>query len=231
MIRRIGGALALMATSLLVACGTVPQQPVALKDGALATRTDRIGVAMTKIPKPDTLFPGANCLLCLGVASAANKSMTDAVNKWTTDELASLAPELVGMLKGRGLQVVQLDAPLEVDKLPAAKVSAPGLADRDYSSLKAAAGIDRLLVVKWTATGVWRNYASYVPTGAPRAVVVGTASLVNLADNKLEWYAPIQVERNAEGEWDEPPKFSGLNNAFYQAIELAKDQVKKPLAR
>ena len=39
------------------------------------------------------------------------------------------------------------------------------------------------------------------------------------------------VARGTEGTWDEPPKFPGLTNAYYQALETAMDTVKKPFAK
>jgi hypothetical protein len=40
--------------------------PVALSPAALNATDMRIGVAMSALPKVDTTFPGADCLLCAG---------------------------------------------------------------------------------------------------------------------------------------------------------------------
>ena len=34
--------------------------------------------------------------------------------------------------------------------------------------------------------------------------------------------------RNADGAWDEPAKFPGLTNAYFQVVELGKDEVLRP---
>lgn len=60
------------------------------------------------------------------------------------------------------------------------------------------------------------------------AVVSGEGYLVNLNSNVLEWYLPINISKGADGNWDEAPKFPGLTNAYFQAIELGKEAIKKP---
>ena len=97
--------------------------------------------------------------------------------------------------------------------------------------LKAKHGIDRLLVVHITSLGVWRSYSAYVPTEPPRAVLNGTVSMIDLSSHALEWYLPLAVSRAADGAWDEPPKFPGLSNAYYQVLETGMDMVKKPLGK
>jgi hypothetical protein len=36
------------------------------------------------------------------------------------------------------------------------------------------------------------------------------------------------VQKATDGDWDEPPKFPGLTNAYFQAVEQFKDGAKKP---
>jgi hypothetical protein len=60
--------------------------------------------------------------------------------------------------------------------------------------------------------------------------VRGTAYLVNLNTQTYEWYAPINAQKATDKKWDEPPTFPGLTNAYYQAVEAARDSVLNPLA-
>jgi hypothetical protein len=62
-------------------------------------------------------------------------------------------------------------------------------------------------------------------------VLVGSASMVDLSTHALEWYLPLDVSRAADGNWDEPPKFPGLSNAYYQVLETGMDMVRKPFAQ
>jgi len=77
--------------------------------------------------------------------------------------------------------------------------------------------------------GVERSYSSYIPNGSPHAYLTGKGYLVNLSNNTYEWYRPVRIVRGAEGDkWDEPPKFPGLTNAYFQVLEMSKDEFVKP---
>ena len=75
-----------------------------------------------------------------------------------------------------------------------------------------------------------RPYSAYVPTGEPKAIVSGSVYLVNLSTNTYEWLMPFSVDKSAEGAWDEPPKFPGLTNAYFQVLEMVADRIQSPLA-
>lgn len=223
----------LLALVLLIAgCATPPQPPIDLSpEHAGRAKGSRVGVAVSALPKPDTQFPGAGCLLCIAIASANHSALTAHVQKLGTSELDPLKSDLVKLLNARGMQAVAIEAPLDVAAMPDRRDAPAGQARKDFSALKARHGIDRLLVVDVQSLGVWRSYSGYIPQGAPRAVVNGSALLVELGSHALEWYVPLDIGRAAEGEWDEPPRFPGLTNAYYQALELALDKVRKPFQK
>jgi len=54
--------------------------------------------------------------------------------------------------------------------------------------------------------------------------------MVDLTSNAYDWYMPLNVLKSADGRWDEPPKFPGLTNAYFQALEESKDQLLRPWA-
>jgi hypothetical protein len=228
-------AAALLAVAVLAGCAGPVQQPVDLAAdyfSAGKARPGRIGVVVAELPKPDTQFPGASCLLCIGVANLAHTAMTAEVQKFSTAELNPLAADLAALLKKRGLDAVVVDEKLKVADLPDLGASDPTNKSRkNFGALKAKHKLDRLLVVDITALGVWRSYSAYVPTDLPKAVLYGTVSLVELNTHALEWYLPLQLSRGADGAWDEPPKFPGLSNAYYQVLETAMDMMKKPLGK
>jgi hypothetical protein len=58
----------------------------------------------------------------------------------------------------------------------------------------------------------------------------GVGYIVNLKNNTYEWYLPVLVTKAADQNWDEPPKFPGLTNAYFQALEIGKDSFLRPLA-
>jgi hypothetical protein len=218
----------LIFVALLGGCATAPQLPLPITASSLSSEAGRVGVAMTALPKVDTAFPGAGCLLCIAVASGMHNAMTDHVRTLPSDDLADLKKQMAAAIAKKGASPVVIDEALNLDGLEKFGGDQPNMARRDFRPLREKHNVERLLVVNLAALGVWRDFASYVPTSDPKAIVRGEAYLVNLRTNALEWYAPIMVAKSA-ATWDQPPKFPDLTNAYFQAIELGKDAVLKPL--
>lgn len=225
---RIG--LACAVVFLLSACATAPQTPIALSKESLAAGQGRIGVVMTSLPKVDTSLPGADCLLCMAVASAANSALTDHTRTLSYEDLPQLKQSVADAIRKKGMNVTLIPENIDLKLLPDAKNKGPGIATKDFSSLAQKYQIDRLLVIDISALGVVRNYSAYVPTSDPKGMLKGTGYIVNLKDNTYQWYMPVDVAKSAEGNWDEPPKFPGVTNAYYQALEIGKDTFLKPFA-
>lgn len=224
--------VAVVAAGLLLAgCATPPQAPINLSPAAMSDTSSKVAVMMSPVPKPDTSFPGANCLLCVAAASAMHSGMTDEVRSWPTEDISSYGKGLADRLGQRNLKVDLHNTPLDLEKLPELKSDTPNKARRNFALLKTQLGADRLLMINVKFVGVTRPFSAYFPAGEPQAIISGEAYMVNLNDNALEWFEPFQVVRRAEGKWDEPPKYPGLANAFFQAIEGARDQISKPFAK
>jgi hypothetical protein len=221
-----------LSTALLAlgGCATKPQEPVVFAPTKITDPAIRIGVAMGPLPKVDTYFPGADCLLCMAAASVANSSLTSHTQKLPSTDLANVKNEIADLLKKKGVKVKVIADALIVSDLPSFKTDAPNFARKDFTSLKAKYDVDKLIVITIGTLGMWRPYSAYFPTSAPKAAVTGTGVMVNLADNSYDWFEPIGIYRTADGVWDEAPNFPGLTNAYYQAVEQAKDNLKKPFA-
>lgn len=216
---------------LLTGCAAPKISFVDLPSDYFASDKGTIGVVTTALPTPDTYFPGASCLLCLATASVANNAMTNAVRQWPADDLKNLKEEVTALLRAQGQTVIPIAEPLKVVDLPTRNAPQDGFALKDFSAIKAPAKLDRLLVIDYRTLGAVRNYSSYVPTGAPRATVEVHAYIVDLSTHKYDHYNMVHEENTVNGEWDEAPKFPGLTNAYFAAIEESKDRVKKPFAR
>ena len=213
----------------LTGCATAPSGPIALTPGA--ANAGRIGVAMAPMPKADISYPGAGCLLCLGAAAATNRGLAVHTETLTTDDLAKVKGQLVQVLSRKNKTVTAVDAPIDIGNLPSASGQGPNAAKKDFASLKKTLNVDKLLVVEIQSVGMERPYAAYIPSGAPVAVLVGAGYLINLDTNTYEWYQPVRIVRAADGnKWDEPPKFPGLTNAYFQVLEMGKDELVKPFA-
>jgi len=48
-----------------------------------------------------------------------------------------------------------------------------------------------------------------------------------LEKTTTELMRPVNIVKAAEGNWDEPPKFPGMTNAYFQTLELARDRLLK----
>lgn len=213
-----------VVSAFLGGCATTPQGAVAPSGDFITRHEGRVGVVMSTLPKVDTSFPGADCLLCMGAASAANSSLTSHTHTLGTDEVATYKSNMVDALRKKGFTVVDIADSLDIGKLPSAQQKTPGHATKDFSSLKAKYAVDKLCVLEVRQLGIERTYAAYIPTSDPHAIVRGQAYLVDLSSNAYDWYQPVSVTTAAEGKWDEPPAFPGLTNAYFQAIEKARDQ-------
>ncbi len=209
-------------------CASVPQQQNVNLNLGLVPKEQKIGLYVSPLPKITTSFPGANCLLCLGAAALANSSLTKQVETFQAEELAKTKANITAQLKAKGYEVVDINSLIPEKKLPKVKPVAGSTITRNYSSYKSQHNVDQLLVVNFTSVGVVRQYSSYVPVGAPQASVSAQFYMIDTARNSYNLYAPINLLKSADGEWDAPPTFPGMTNAFYQAEEEAVDLLKKP---
>ncbi len=222
-------AIAIAGASLFLAgCASPPQQPIELAGEALATGAGRLGIAMTKLPKVDTHLPGASCLLCIAVAAAANSSLTAHAQTLPVEELPQLKNEVADLLRKKGADVTVIAEDLNFETLPDSASKQPNAPPKDFSSLRQKYQMGKLLVIDITMLGVIRTDSAYVPTSDPKGVLQGRGFIVNLTNNTYEWYLPVSITKSTDGKWDEPPKFPGLTNAYFQSLELGRDSFLKP---
>ena len=224
-------AALLVGASTMVGCATAPQTAVPASGAVLSGDAGKIGVITTAMPKPDTEFPGAGCLLCYAAASAANSSLTAYTHTLSTDEVLAYKSAAIAALKSRGVDVVDLPGSIDLNALPDFKTEEPNFPKKNFTGLKQQYGVEHLAVIDVSRLGFDRQYSAYIPNGGPNAVVRGQAFIVDLSTNAYDWFEPINAIRGTEGEWDEPPGFPGLTNAYFQAIEMARDELINPIKR
>lgn len=202
-----------------------------LSSDSQSLKNQKIGIAMTQLPKVEMQFPGAGCLLCLAAASATNSSLSRYAESLPQTDVLSVKEALAKTLRSNGAEVVVIDEEIALKSLPDAKSKGEGMAPKDFSSFKQKYNLDKLLVIEVQALGISRDYSSYIPTGDPKSQFIGKGYLVNLATNAYEWYQPIRETKSSDDKWDEPPNYPGLTNAYFQTIELAKDDLIKAFVR
>ncbi len=220
--------LLLIASAQLYGCASNPQLPVSFADNALTAQSGRFGVAMTTLPKVDTAFPGAGCLLCLATAAAANSSLTKHTHMLAAEDLSTLKDGIADRLRKKGVDVTVIAENLNVRQLKDFSGGGVNIAKKDFRALKDKYNVDHLVVIDITSVGFVRNYAAYISTGDPTAELAGTISVVNLSTNAYDFFLQINQSKGAEGAWNEPPDFPNLTNAFYSVVESGKDAVQHP---
>lgn len=233
--RRSVRLVAILGFSLVLgACATRVQLPVELSPAAMApSPQERVGVAMAKLPKAGLSLPGADCLLCIMAAQGMNSALGKHTDTLGPEDLLPLKDEIAVALRKKGLTPVVIAEEIEVAKLADAPLpdSVPNAVGKDFAPFKQKYGVTKLIVVQVNQLGFERTYASYFPTGDPKGVVRGVGYMVDLSKNTYVWYRPISVLKAADGAWDEPTKFPGLTNAYFQAMENARSMVLQPFSQ
>ena len=215
--------------SLLGACAAAPIPKVGLSADVVTGKAGKVGVVMSAIPKADTSFPGAYCLLCIAAASAANSTLTKYTHTLSTAEVSAYRAAIVKTLKSKGADAIEIADAIDVKKLPDAKAPEAGAPKKNYTGLKSTYNVDELLVIEVDSLGISRHYAAYIANGEPSGFIQGKVYIVDLATNTYRWQLDLAAEKAAEGSWDEPPAFPALTNAYFAAIEMGKDQILTPL--
>jgi hypothetical protein len=221
---RVAPVLAAIAISV-AGCATAPQPAIDFAPSAV--ESGKVGVAMTSLPAIETHTPGADCLLCLAAASMANSSLNAHAKTLPYEDLPKLKNDVAELLRKKGATVVVIDENIKVDALGDAKGEGQNIAKKDFTPLAQKYGIDKLVIINIALLGFERKYAGYLPTSDPKGILRGTGYMINLKSNAYEWYQPVEVIKSADKTWDEAPKYPGLTNAYFQALEMGKDSFLK----
>jgi hypothetical protein len=212
----------------LTGCALPVQPPVEISHNFWQEKDKTIGVIMSDIPEPETTIVGASCLLCYGIASAANSSLDKHLKTIPTEDVGILKQKVFDILTDRGMNVTMLDQDIAVGKLKKYKSKEPNVALKDFSAFKEKS-LDYLLVIDVHQVGAHRSYSGYVPTTDPLSVFSGLAYIIDLKSNKYAWYHPFDHKMPADLEWDEPPTFPGLTNSLYEVITLGHESITQSL--
>ena len=216
---------------LVSGCASAPVHHASLSEEVVTGKAGKVGVMMTAVPKPDTSFPGADCLLCLAAAATTNSSLTKYTHTLSTAEVIAYRASVVKAMRADGADAIEITQALDFKKLPNVKTPVPDAPKKDFKSLKATYGIDELVVIDVTSLGVERHYSAYISNGDPNGFITGDVYIVDLASNTYRWQLSLNSMKQTEGKWDEPPSFPAITNAYFEAIERGKDQILAPLKR
>jgi len=221
-------ALFVVAFSLLLtACAGKPQQQISLQPEVLQGETNKVGIVIAGHTIANTSFPGASCLLCLAAAEVANSDLTSYAKTLSSEDFTVVSTELSQTLTAKGVENKVISRAIDWEKLAEFETEKENYAKKDLRPLKSSLGVDKLLVLDVLGMGFTRPYSSYFPTGDAQAIIFGKLYMVDLATNGYVLYKDVGARESAKGEWDEPPKFPGLTDAYYRALEKLEQQAIK----
>jgi hypothetical protein len=227
---RLGfGLLMLAAAAMLTGCAAQIQKPIDLDPQFWSEKEPTIGVAMTTMPASQLVLGGNQGLLDLAINKGINSKLSAQVATWKLQDTATIPDEIVAKLQAKGYKAKKIDDVIDLAQYKEAKFH-EGFYARDLTPLQAKYGVDRLLLISYTASGAYRTYYSVIPTSVPTPQVGGIGVVVDLRDNHLLWYKPFAVTQPAQGEWDQP-NYANLSNAYYQAVDSSRQMVITPFAK
>ena len=108
--------LMILLSTGLTGCALPVQPPVDISHNFWQEKDKTIGVIMSEIPEPETTIVGASCLLCYGVASAANSSLDKHLKTIPTEDVAILKQKVFDILTDREMNVTMLEQDIAVGK-------------------------------------------------------------------------------------------------------------------
>lgn len=217
-------ALIVLTTFWLAACRTTPPTSIFLHANTLSPQSGAVGIIVTSA-KVDTSFPGAACLLCMAMASGANSALTKHAHTMSNQDVLKIKDELADTLRKKGVEVNLLTDEINEKALKDSVTASASTPKKDFRPLKEKYHVEHLVRLDVRSLGFERDYSSYIARGDAVASVQGLITVVNLSSNEYELYQDISVIKAAEGPWDEPPDYPGLTNAYYTAVESAREQV------
>jgi len=220
--------LLVLSFVVLFLSGCVSMTPdYSVREQFWAEKNKVIGIATTELPKPSTYQTGNQGLLDVAINSSGASELTKHMNQQDISSFYGARDQLFEYLKAKGYKVKKISEPIKEKEL--AKFEAVNNADKkifysnkDYRPLKQKLGVDKVIVLSVLQAGTSRNYYGFIPTSKP----VGTSSMrgqiINLENNQIEWNQSVSRSTPAAGNWDNPPSYPELTEAFKSAFSETK---------
>jgi len=179
-----------------------------------------VGVAIAKLPQAQAVKSGSQGLLDIAINNANADDLEKALNKVDISGINQMSGKITAYLKQKGYQVKQIAEPIDVTKLADIdKQNDEGkgifYTKKDFAALKASLGVDKLVLISVNVVGTIRSYYGFIPLGDPSGYAALSGSVINLANNQMEWNQFVtQTVAHDPGEWDKPPQFASLTKAM-----------------
>lgn len=205
--------------------GCATQKNMELSDNFWQQKNQKIVVAKSKAPKPEVMQVGNQGLIDYAINTQMAKPINERLEKVDTSWYPALQRAFTQKLAAHGMQPSIYPTDLNIKKLPSSNKDINKYAATDYSTVIAPVNANTFLIIQLDSLGAIRKYSGFIPTGAPEAHCSITGELVDTKDQHLLWRYKADVTIPVQGEWDQPPAYTNLNNALQLAITTAQQEV------
>ena len=142
------------------------------------------------------------------------------------DEFYGAFADLRLAFEQQGIEVLPQRVIIDYDNLQTKSArNGSGKPTKDFSYYDREYNADLIVMVKVERAGVERAYFGFVPLGSPDAVFSFKVIVVDPSNNDVVSNFSYKAEVDIEGEWDSPPGYRELSEAFYAAQNRAKDKL------
>jgi hypothetical protein len=215
-VRRV---LAVAVLLVLASCGVANKS---FDGGFWSTPNEKVGVVLLSPGKPFYIRIGGQGLLDFAITSAVVAEMSNKISTFDTSVMVGYPQQIANALKARGksVSVAKVVAAEGLERNPSGDQP-----PYDYARLAQSLGVDKLIVIRITLSGIGRNYHGFIPLSYPWGQVTGSAVMVSNTSNDLLWARNFEAKENVSGNWDVPPDFPALAAAYRNAQAAALNEV------
>ncbi len=209
---------------LLTACQTTGQ---GLDQSFWKNKKQPVHVVTTSQPAPRVYTLTRSGLANMMDNSLATHKMNhflETSNAHAQKSFATVRPQFVERLRGKGLNAVVANSVIDISGLPKTHFvnSAHTTATKDYRLLARKFGTNRLLVLSVKKLGAFRGFDGTVGHNVPQAFVKAEGKLVDLKTNRVLWTQSVDKRIRVQEPWNQPPLYKNLTVALDQAVDTAK---------
>ena len=173
-------------------------------------------------------------LIQAGLVAIKTSKLTSHAKGLPMADLKEIEIQILKELTARGIDAVVIHEKDVRDFKPGDFDTKDGsYATSDFRPLRDRLGVERLLAVVVDRFGFNYPFSGIIPmaAGDPMAQVSGSASIVDLRTNAYQWMRRFNVLRGVGAAWDSPPAYPALTQKYFEAIEIAKEEILNDLFR
>jgi hypothetical protein len=204
--------------------------PVAPAPAFWTSTGSTIGVGMTALPKAyrEGSWCGEGTRLGPGLSVAVDSvqmagKLETYLNALDLSSFKQIQETFKERLTQYGFKASVIETPIR-KVLPEFDAPSGGIAyaPKDFRSLKAKLGVDRLLLIEVLRVGTTRDCKLGVAQAPPATALFTSGTLIDLTDNRLLWRSTQSDARTAPESWAQPPMFPDLTQTLTKSMDEVK---------